>query len=281
MIDQNSNSILVPAPTAWPFIVALGVTLVFAGLVTNEVVSVVGAVVLLRAATGWWFTVLPAQQEEVVEVSLEDRIGLSVPKSSATVAHLFAGQGGHRTRLPLEVHPVSTGLYGGAAGAVAMAAVAMLFGLISQRSIWYPINLLGAGILSSLAAAPIEQLKEFSWAGLIAGTVIHGITSLLVGLLYAITLPMFPQGASWRSGLVSPVLWSGLVAGTLGLINPTLNARIEWGWFVGSQIAFGLTAGWVVAHTSKIETMQSWPLAERAGIETSRKRPGVDREPRT
>jgi hypothetical protein len=280
MIDQDSNSILVPAPTAWPFIAALGVTLVFAGLITHAAVSVVGAAVLLRAAAGWWFTVLPEQQEEVAAVSFEDSVGLSVPKSSATVDHLFVGQEGHRARVPLEVHPISTGLYGGAAGAVAMAAVAMLFGLISQRSIWYPINLLGAGVLSSLAAAPIQQLREFSWAGLIAGSIIHGITSLLVGLLYAITLPMFPQGASWRSGLVSPVLWSGLVAGTLSLINPTLNARIEWGWFVESQIAFGLTAGWVVAHTEKIETMQSWPLAERAGIETQRKQPGVDGEPR-
>jgi hypothetical protein len=280
MIDQHSTSILIPAPTAWPFIAALGVTLVFAGLVTHAAVSVVGAAVLLRAAVGWWSTVLPEQQEEVVAVSVDDRLGMSVPKSLATVDHLFVGQGGHRARLPLEVHPVSTGLYGGAAGAVAMAAVAMLFGLISQRSIWYPINLLGAGILSSLAAAPIEQLREFSWAGLIAGSVIHGITSLLVGLLYAITLPMFPQGASWRSGLVSPVLWSGLVAGTLSLINPTLNARIEWGWFVASQIAFGLTAGCVVAHTARIETMQSWPLAERAGIETPRKQPGVEGEPR-
>jgi hypothetical protein len=46
-----------------------------------------------------------------------------------------------------------------------------------------------------------------------------------------------------------------------------LNARIQWTWFVGSQIAFGVTAGWVVARSQKIETMQSWPLIDRAGIE--------------
>ena len=50
----------------------------------------------------------------------------------------------------MEVHPYWTGLYGGMAGAVAMAVVAMLFGLIAQGSIWYPINLLAAGILPSL-----------------------------------------------------------------------------------------------------------------------------------
>jgi hypothetical protein len=98
-----------------------------------------------------------------------------------------------------------------------------------------------------------------------------------VGLLYAISLPMFPRGASWRSGLVTPVLWSGLVAATLSVINPTLNQRIDWGWFVGSQIAFGLAAWWVIARTAKIQTMQSWPLTERAGIEAqtgSEEKPG-------
>ncbi len=268
--EKDSNSILVPAPTAWPFIAALGITLVFTGLVTHPAVSIVGLVVLLRAATGWWLDVLPEQKEETVRVSLADRTAAHVPKSSSAVDHLTTGVGGHRVRIPVEVHPYWTGFYGGLAGAVAMAIVAMLFGLISQGSIWYPINLLAAGVLSSLAAAPVEQLREFSKDGLIAGSIIHGLTSLLVGLLYAVSLPMFPRGASWRSGLVTPLLWSGLVAATLSVINPTLNERIDWKWFVGSQVAFGLAAGWVVAHTAKIETMQSWPLMERAGIEAQR-----------
>jgi hypothetical protein len=267
MNEKDSNAILVPTPTAWPFIAALGITLIFTGLVTHAAVSVVGMVVLFRAATGWWFDVLPEQKEESVPVSLADRAGARVPKSSSAVDHLSAGVGGHRVRIPVEVHPYWTGLYGGLAGAVVMAAAAMLFGLIAQRSIWYPINLLAAGVLPSLAHAPIEQLREFNVAGLVAGSIIHGTISLLVGLLYAISLPMFPRGASWRSGLVTPLLWSGLVAATLSVINPTLNERIDWHWFVGSQIAFGLAAGWVVARTAKIETMQSWPLAERAGIE--------------
>jgi hypothetical protein len=268
--EKCSNSILIPAPTAWPFIAALGITLVFAGLVTHPVVSVVGTAVLLRAAVGWWFDVLPEQKEEAVLVSLADRSAQQIPKSSLTVDHLSTGVGGHRVRIPVEVHPYWTGIYGGVAGAIAMAVVAMVFGLIAQHSVWYPINLLAAGILPSLAAAPIEQLREFNATGLIAGSVIHGATSLLVGMLYAVSLPMFPRGASWRTGLISPVLWSGLVAATLSLINPTLNERIDWGWFVASQIAFGLAAGWVIARTAKIETMQSWPLTERAGIEAPR-----------
>jgi len=275
--DKASNSILVPAPTAWPFIFALGLTLIFAGLVTHAVVSIVGAAILLRAAAGWWFDVLPEQKEEAVPVSLGDLGGIQVAVSSAPVERLAVGGVGPRVRIPVTVHPYWTGLYGGLAGAVAMAVVAMLFGLIAQRSIWYPINLLAAGILSSLAQAPVEQLRQFSGEGLLAGLFIHGVTSLLVGVLYAISLPMFPRRAGWRSGLITPLLWSGLVAATLSWINPALDARIDWGWFIGSQIAFGLTAGWVISRTERIETMQSLPLTDRAGIEgrRSERKPGL------
>jgi hypothetical protein len=266
MVNER-DSILVPAPTAWPVITALGITLMFTGLVTHVAVGMVGLAVLLRGAAGWWRDALPEQKEETVIINPADLSGVQVPRTSSAVGHLAAGVDGHRVRIPVEIHPYSAGLYGGLAGAVAMAVVAVIFGLIAQRSVWYPINLLAAGILPSLANAPVEQLGAFSMAGLIAGSVIHGTISILVGVLYAISLPMFPRGASWRSGLVTPVLWSGLVAATLSLINPTLSERIDWGWFVGSQIVFGLTAGWVVARTEKIETMQSWPLTERAGIE--------------
>jgi hypothetical protein len=116
----------------------------------------------------------------------------------------------------------------------------------------------------------VEQLRHFSQPGLIAGILAHGTISILVGLLYAVSLPMFPRGATWRSGLLTPVLWSGLVAATLWTINPTLNARIDWGWFVASQIAYGLAASHVIARTAKIATMQNLPLLERAGIEGQR-----------
>jgi hypothetical protein len=268
VVDEHiSDSILVPAPTAWPFFAAFGITLILSGLITHVAVSAVGIVVLLCAAIGWWRDVLPEQKEELLPVSVAERSDTGVPRSSLAVDHLATGVGGHRVRIPEEVHPYWAGLYGGLAGAAAMALVATLFGVIAQRSIWYPVNLLAAGILPSLADAPLSQLRQFSAAGLIAGSIVHLVTSLLVGVLYAISLPMFPRGAKWRSGLVTPVLWSGIVAATLSVINPTLNARIEWPWFIGSQIAFGLAAGWVIARTEKIETMQSWRLIDRAGIE--------------
>ena len=52
------------------------------------------------------------------------------------------------------------------------------------------------------------------------------------------------------------------------MINPTLNARIDWLWFVLSQLGFGIVAGIVVARQERIRTWQQLPLAVRAGIET-------------
>jgi hypothetical protein len=264
MSEETSRSILVPAPTAWPFAAALGIALMFTGIVTHFMISVVGFVVLARAAAGWWFEVLPEQKEELVPV----QVVAAVMPSRLTVDRLARG---HREQIPAQVHPYWTGIWGGAAGAVSMAAVALLFGLISQGSIWYPVNLLAAGVISSLASAPVEQLRQFSEAGLIAGILIHCTASLFVGLLYAVTLPMFPRGATWRSGLVTPLLWSGLIASTLGFINPTLNTRIDWTWFVGSQIAFGLTAAHVISRSARISTMQGMPFMERAQVETQEK----------
>src|SRR5260221_12314892 len=158
MNENTSNSILVPAPTAWPFSVALGIALIFTGLVTHVAVSVVGALVLLCSGIGWWFDVLPEQKEEMVPVTAAGQVS----RSSVAVDHLAPG---HRVQIPVEVHPYWTGLWGGLAGAVAMAVVAMGFRLVSQGNIWYPSNLLAAGIIPSLGEAPVEQLKQFSEAG--------------------------------------------------------------------------------------------------------------------
>ena len=274
--ERGSNSILVPAPTAWPLLTALGITLIFSGLVMHPAVTIVGVAVLLRSAVGWWLESLPEQKEQLVEMNAVDWTLAPVARRSRSVEHLAAGVKNHRTRIPVEVHPYWTGLYGGLAGGVAMALVAMLFGVFAQGSIWYPVNLLAAGIMPSLASLPTAELRQFNAAALVAGLLIHGTASLLVGVLYAVVLPMFPRGATWRSALVTPVLWSGLIAASLSVVNPALNRRINWGWFVASQIAFGLVTGQVVARSAKIQTMQSWPLTERAGVEAQERETGSE-----
>jgi len=268
--EQSPKTVEMPAPTVWPMVFALGVVLGFAGLLSSALVSIAGGILVLVAAVGWWRQVLPAESHEYVAV--EPEAAPATPRAVIPVEYLRAGKERHRVHLPAEIKPYSAGLKGGIVGAVAMAGVAMFFGLISQGSIWYPINLLAAAAIPSLATASVEQLRQFSALGLIVGAVIHGLTSLMVGVLYAVMLPMFPRKAFWWAGVSAPILWSGLIASTLNLVNPALSARIDWRWFVASQLAFGLTGGYVIARAQSIETRQNWPLAVRAGIEA----PGVN-----
>src|SRR5262249_32600330 len=53
--QSGSTTLEMPAPTAWPMILALGVTLLFAGLVTHLSVTAVGLVLMVAAAIGWWW----------------------------------------------------------------------------------------------------------------------------------------------------------------------------------------------------------------------------------
>ena len=268
--SESSNSIEVPAPTPWPFVTSFGLALLFAGLVTSLAVSIVGLVVILFGAVGWFRDVLPVPKEELVAIATTP--APIFVRSTRRVAHLQAGAQGHRVYIPITVHPYSAGLLGGALGGVGMAIIACLYGLIAQGSLWYPVNLLAAAALPSLAEAGPAELKAFHVSGFVIALLIHGIISLLVGLLYAAILPMMPSRftAFWGSFL-APVLWTALVASTLHLTNPALNAKIAWVWFIASQVAFGLITGFIVAHSKEVETAQSWPLAARAGVEA----PGV------
>ena len=268
--SEGSNTIEVPATTPWPFVTSFGLALLFAGLVTSLAVSVVGLVVILFGAVGWFRDVLPVPKEELVAIATTP--APIFVRSTRRVAHLQAGAQGHRVYIPITVHPYSAGFLGGALGGVGMAIIACLYGLIAQGSLWYPVNLLAAAALPSLAEAGPAELKAFHVSGFAIALLIHGIISLLVGLLYAAILPMMPSRftAFWGSFL-APVLWTALVASTLHLTNPALNAKIAWGWFIASQVAFGLITGFIVAHSKEVETAQSWPLAARAGVEA----PGV------
>jgi hypothetical protein len=269
----DRDHIELPAPTYWPMIAALGITLGFAGLVTHVLVTVVGVVLTIAGVIGWFREVLPVEHVEAIPLRPLAQRAKPV-QTVRTAATLLPGEGGHRLRLPLEIHPYSSGIIGGLLGGVAMAVVACGYGLLAHGSLWYPINLLAAVTMPSLASADTAQLAAFIPAAFAIAVVAHGIISMFVGLIYAAILPMFPHRPALWGGIVGPLLWTGLLWATLGVINPLLNARIEWPWFVASQIAFGIATGAYITRTQKIRTMQSLPFAARAGIEA----PGLSDE---
>ena len=271
---QVLETIAVPAPTVWPLVTALGITLGCAGLVTHMAVSAMGLVLFLRGLVGWWRDVLPVEQHEAVPVPPLERRAAPVQTRLHAVAHLRLGERGHRVRIPAEIHPYSAGIKGGIVGGMAMAIVAVAYGIIAHGSPWYPINLLAAAALPMPSHMRLEELTAFHALALIIALVSHAILSLLVGLLYAAMLPMLPRHPAFWGGLMTPLMWTGLIWAFLDVINPTLHQHIDWRWFIASQVAFGMTGGFVIARSERIETMQTWPMAARAGLET----PQVDSE---
>jgi hypothetical protein len=239
---------------------------------THWSVTLIGLVVGLRAAVGWWSVVIPHEEHEELPI---DPLRRPAPilVESRSVVRLRVGEARHRVRIPEEVHPYSAGIWGGLAGGAAMAILACLYGLIAQHSIWYPVNLLAGAVVPQVGVETVEQLRAFNGMAFLAALLGHITLSVLVGIIYAVILPMFPKYAPFWAGILMPLFWSALIAVALNLLNPALNGKINWPWFVVCQLAYGLVGGYVIARSTSIRTMQSWSLAERAFLEAPGIRP--------
>ena len=261
---QHEDEVVLPVPTAWPMVLALGVSLMIAGMVTHWVVSLLGAVLAIRSTIGWFFEVLPREHHASVEVHA-DHILISTTRKRHE--QLWTDPQ-HRKLLPVETFSLAAGIKGGIAGGIAMVVPATAFSLLKYHSLWYAANLLAAGGFVGWASESNAFLGQFHLMGLLAAFGIHALTSLLVGLLYGAMLPMFPRKPILTAGFIAPFLWTGILYSALGVISPILNARIDWLWFVLSQIAFGLVCGFVVNLQVKVRTPQfrALPFAVRAGV---------------
>jgi len=252
-----------PASAAWPILLAFGVTLSFASLVTSAGVGIAGLVLVACGIGGWARQVLPEERHEMVPVAVREFVPAS-PR--AQVAHLQVSEV-HRAFLPVESYPIISGLRGGLAGGIVMIFPALLYGYLTQHSIWYAVNLLGGAGVGHWTNATPAEIAAFHWNGLIIATIIHAAICTLIGLLYGAMLPMWPRRPILLGGIVAPLLWTGLLHSILGFVNPAFNARISWGWFALSEILFGSVAGVVVTRSGKIRTHQSLPFILRMGIE--------------
>ena len=260
---DNSREIEVPASTAWPFVLALGCTLLFAGLVTNLSVSLLGAVLSLAGSIGWFREVFPHEHEESVPVVAED-IRITTERRVVERVPIADYQ---RAWLPVHTYPISAGVKGGLAGSIAMAFLACLYGVLKVGSIWYPINLLAASVYAQSLKLGPAQLYSFHADSFAIALALHAVVSTLVGLLYGAMLPMFPRRPIILGGLIAPVLWSALLYSILGLLNPVLASHIDWTWFIASQVGFGFVAGLVVVRQSRMLTRENLSFAIRAGVE--------------
>jgi hypothetical protein len=266
---EGEGGVDLPIPTAWPITTALGITLLALGIVTSLFISLIGILIALLGGIGWFRNVFPVPKHLLIPLVEPERRASAVKTSERRISHL-RGEILHRAYYPVRVHRYSAGILGGLAGGAAMAILAMLYGHVVQHSIWYPINLLAAAGIPSMASANLETLREFSASAFFVATISHGAISILVGLLYTVVLPMLPARYEWFwGGIMVPLIWTAIMLPLFGYINPALTARVDWLWFVICQVAFGVVGGFVVFKSQKVETMQTWPLAARLGVQAT------------
>jgi uncharacterized iron-regulated membrane protein len=80
----ETKTVEMPAATAWPIILAFGLTLVFAGLVTSLSVSLLGVILAVTGCIGWFREVLPHERHESVSTVEEAaQISTSRPQVAA------------------------------------------------------------------------------------------------------------------------------------------------------------------------------------------------------
>src|SRR5262245_16469783 len=108
--DLNSQlrdargSIDLHAPTAWPVVLAFGLSLLFAGLLTSVSISVLGAVLTMAGCVGWFRQVLPHEKHETVP-QVTERIPIVTERREVLRIEIVPEL--HRARLPIEIYPIS------------------------------------------------------------------------------------------------------------------------------------------------------------------------------
>jgi hypothetical protein len=122
----------IPRPTPWPIITAFGVTFMFAAIVTNIFVVVVGAAFALVGVIGWFREVFPHENVEAIPVA-DCETPLPPPEFAPRPEKTST-----RNVVPERIHPYRSGVKGAIAGAIAMAVVAAGWGLIDAGSLWLP-----------------------------------------------------------------------------------------------------------------------------------------------
>ncbi|MGB6688478.1 MAG: cytochrome c oxidase subunit I [Terracidiphilus sp.] len=254
--------VAIPANTAAPIALALGVALLAGGLLATAYLSIVGIVFLLFASIIWFRDILPREKHELIATVPAEPV--STQRVKITQIHSITGHQ-HRARLPVAIHPVSAGAKGGIAGAAALAAMALLWSELTHHGIWYPVNVLAASFFPQRVTT--AQLMAFHWDALIAGVAILVFGTALVGLLYGAALPMVPRHPISVATVAMPLIGWALAHSILATVNPVFRERIDWPWFILSLAVFGIIAGTVVSRAERIRVWQHFPLAERAGVE--------------
>jgi hypothetical protein len=149
---------------------------------------------------------------------------------------------------------VPAGVAGGLVGGAAMALPAVLWAAASGHGFWYPVNLLAGMVLPGPGKLEGAELGSFHADWFLAAGAVHAVLSIGFGILFALAaprLPPMPGPVAW-GGLVLPLVWTGVTYGLMGVVNPVLQERVDWAWFIVSQFVFGVVAAVVVFRSELV-----------------------------
>jgi hypothetical protein len=165
------------------------------------------------------------------------------------------------------LRPPLAGLLGGILGGLIMPLPAVLWALLNGHTIWYPGNLLAGMILPEPGQVPAQELEQLHTQWLLATLGVHLVMSATFGVVYALLLPKLPampDPAVW-GGVVLPLLWTGSSFGLMGVLNPVLQQRVNWPWFIVSQFVFGIAAAVVVYRSEMVHIPPAGRGPDRVG----------------
>jgi hypothetical protein len=264
--EEPAEFVELPRPTVAPMVLALGLTMLAAGVATNPAFLVVGAAIFLTGL-GLWIAELAPRGEHRESFVEPSRRPHAIAGKVGGVRHMHEGMPGSRLRLPVEVHPISAGIKGGLLGGLLMPAPALLWGLLSGHGIWYPANLLTGLVLPGVDQMTVGELEQFRPTLLLLGLAIHAINSVTFGLMYGVltpTLPDLPRPLAW-GGLAMPMLWTALTFGLMGLVNPLLSKDVDWPSFIAAQFLFGVVAASTITLFKNLGPLRAGLLGGVAG----------------
>jgi hypothetical protein len=167
-------------------------------------------------------------------------------------------------------HPLAAGVRGGIVAGILMVIPAVAWGILSGHGPWYPINLLSGMLRPAADELTVAQLETFQPRWLALASVLHAALSLLFGMVYSLLLarlPQIPGPLAWGA-LVMPLLWTATSYGFMGVVNPVLQQRVDWPWFVASQFVFGLMAAIIVVRSQMVHIPPAGHGSDDAGAMT-------------
>src|SRR5262245_44619253 len=185
MNESNHSSdehdwVEMPRPTAAPLVLAVGISLLAIGVATSLVFVPVGVIVFVLGLARWIEQLASPRghmREEFVAPTLRAKPVVVAPGG---VEKLTTGVPGYRLRLPVKMHPVSSGVKGGIVGGIVMLAPALAYGYFSGHGIWWPANLLAGMVLPGVGRMGSAELEQFHPTLVVAAVAIHIVVSLII-----------------------------------------------------------------------------------------------------